>query len=61
VAGAGKPGTGTGGCRPGVIPNGQVCTFSIELGDEFVRPSSVSVPYGTRVVLHVVDHGTPLD
>ena len=23
----------------------------------FVRPSSVSVPYGTRVVLHVVNHG----
>lgn len=23
----------------------------------FVRPSSVSVPYGTTVVLHVVNHG----
>jgi len=40
-----------------VIPNGQVRLFSVQLGDLFVRPSSVSVPYGTRVVLHVVNHG----
>ena len=40
-----------------VIPDGQVRTFSIELGDLYVRPSSVSVPYGTQVVLHVANHG----
>ncbi|HEU5419352.1 MAG TPA: multicopper oxidase domain-containing protein [Streptosporangiaceae bacterium] len=40
-----------------VAANGQVRTFSVELGDMFVRPSSVSVPYGTTVVLHVVNHG----
>ena len=40
-----------------VIPNGQVRLFTVELGDIFVRPSSVSVPYGTEVVLHVVSHG----
>jgi len=40
-----------------VIPNGQSRLFTVQLGDMFVRPSSVSVPYGTTVVLHVVNHG----
>ena len=40
-----------------VTPNGETRTFSIELGDMFVRPSSISVPYGTKVVLKVVNHG----
>jgi nitrite reductase (NO-forming) len=40
-----------------VVPNGQSRLFTVELGDMFVRPSSVSVPYGTKVVLHVVNHG----
>jgi nitrite reductase (NO-forming) len=40
-----------------VAANGQARTFSIELGDMFVQPSSVSVPYGTTVLLHVVNHG----
>jgi len=40
-----------------VTPNGQTRLFNVELGDMFVRPSSVSVPYGTTVVLHVVNHG----
>lgn len=40
-----------------VKPNGKTQAFDIELGDLFVRPSSISVPYGTRVVLHVVNHG----
>jgi nitrite reductase (NO-forming) len=55
------PGRGDPGPAPAtaaaVAPNGQVHTFSIELGDLFVRPSSVSVPYGTRVVLHVANDG----
>lgn len=55
------PGRGDPGPAPAaaaaVAPNGQVRTFSIELGDLFVRPSSVSVPYGTTVVLHVVNDG----
>jgi nitrite reductase (NO-forming) len=40
-----------------VVANGQVRTFTVELGDMFVRPSSVSVPYGTTVALNVVNHG----
>ena len=55
------PGRGDPGPAPAVAaavaPNGQVRTFSIELGDLFVQPSSVSVPYGTTVVLHVVNDG----
>jgi nitrite reductase (NO-forming) len=39
------------------VPNGKTQNFSIELGDMFVRPSSISVPYGTRVVLHVANDG----
>jgi len=58
---AGRPG-GAGPATPAaattqVNPNGKTQTFEIELGDMFVRPSSISVPYGTRVVLHVVNHG----
>lgn len=40
-----------------VVPNGQTKAFAVELGDMFVRPSSISVRYGTRVVLHVVNRG----
>jgi nitrite reductase (NO-forming) len=40
-----------------VKPNGKTQAFDIELGDLFVRPSSISVSYGTWVVLHVVNHG----
>lgn len=40
-----------------VVPNGQTKVFDIELGDMFVRPSSISVSHGTRVVLHVVNRG----
>jgi len=40
-----------------VTPNGSSRLFNVKLGDMFVRPSSVSVPYGTTVVLHVVNHG----
>ncbi len=52
--GQASPGTAAG---PQVVASGQTRTFSIELGDMAVRPSSVSVPYGTRVVLHVVNRG----
>jgi nitrite reductase (NO-forming) len=41
-----------------VVPNGQTKTFNIELGDMFVRPSSISASYATRIVLHVVNYGT---
>jgi hypothetical protein len=54
------PGRGEPGPAPAaaaVAPNGQARTFSVELGDLFVRLSSVSVPYGTTVVLHVVNDG----
>ena len=50
-------GTATAGTHTTVVPNGEVKTFSIELGDLFVRPSSISVPYGTRVVLQVANDG----
>lgn len=40
-----------------VVPNGTTRDFNIELGDLFVSPSSISVSYGTKVVLHVVNHG----
>jgi nitrite reductase (NO-forming) len=57
----GRPG-GAGPAAPAaattqVKPNGKTQAFDIELGDLFVRPSSISVSYGTRVVLHVVNHG----
>lgn len=50
--------TATSAAPATVAANGQVRTFNIELGDMFVRPSSVSVPSGTAVVLHVVNRGT---
>jgi len=56
--GAGPTGAGQSGHAPSAVAaNGQVRTFSIELGDMFVRPSLVSVPSGTTVLLHVVNHG----
>jgi nitrite reductase (NO-forming) len=55
------PGQGTGGSAfaagQAIVPNGQVRTFSVELGDMFVRPSSIAVSAGTTVVLDVVNHG----
>jgi nitrite reductase (NO-forming) len=57
----GRPGgagtAATSGASSTVVANGEVKTFSVELGDMFVRPSSISVPYGTRVVLHVANDG----
>lgn len=50
-----EPGPGAPAAQ--VVPNGQTKAFEIELGDLFVRPSSISVSYGTRVVLHVVNRG----
>ncbi len=41
------PGTRTSRCCP-VIPNGQSRLLTVQLGYMFVRPSSVSVPYGTK-------------
>jgi len=41
-----------------VQPNGKTQSFNVELGEMFVKPSSVSVSYGTRVVLHVVNDGS---
>ncbi len=40
-----------------VLPNGQVRTFSVQLGDLWVRPSSISVASGTRAVLRVENRG----
>ncbi len=40
-----------------LVPNGLTKTFQITLGDLFVRPSSVSVEFGTKVVLKVKNQG----
>ena len=39
------------------VPNGLTKTFQVTLGDLFVRPSSVSVEFGTKVVLNVKNQG----
>jgi nitrite reductase (NO-forming) len=55
------PPAGAGAATPAaarVVPNGMTRTFGIELGDMYVRPSAISVRYGTRVVLDVVNRGS---
>ena len=42
---------------PRVEATGERQTFDIELGDLFVRPSSIEVPAGTEVVLRVANNG----
>jgi nitrite reductase (NO-forming) len=54
-SGASSPATAP--AAAGVAPNGQTREVNVELGDMFVQPSSISVTNGTRVVLHVVNHG----
>ena len=36
---------------------GEPVTFEIELGDLFVRPSSIDVPAGAEVIVNVTNHG----
>ncbi len=50
------PGRPAGG-PAGRVAGGPVTTARVELGDMFVRPSSLTVRRGTRLVLHVVNTG----
>lgn len=49
--------TDTASSTSTVVANGQTKTFNIKLGDLWVSPSSISVAYGTRVVLTVTNTG----
>ncbi len=41
-----------------VVPNGQTKVVDVGSGEFYARPSTISVAFGTRLVLHVVNHGT---
>ena len=53
--------TGTTAAEPTsgpVVPNGQTKVIDVGLGEFYVRPSTITLTFGTRLVLHVTNRGT---